>query len=115
MLGHLDEVFPGVGVALAFPQDGGDVVGDVAGKAVQTVALDEGHHVVFEREEIVRTHSQASHSRRCGRVGVENVESCGRGIGNREKGRELGDGMGRVTGYSLESTAIQEECLLARF
>ena len=35
VLGHLHKVFPCVGVALALPDDGRDVLGDVAGEAVQ--------------------------------------------------------------------------------
>ena len=69
MLGHLHKVFPRVGIAAAFPEDGGNVFGDVAGKAVQTVAFNEGHHVVFQREQIIGAHSQATYSRRWGRGG----------------------------------------------
>ena len=29
------------------------------GRRAETVALDEGHHVVFQREQIVRAHGQA--------------------------------------------------------
>ena len=47
MLRHLDEVLPRVGIVLALPHNGGDVLGNVAGQAVNAVALDEGHHVVF--------------------------------------------------------------------
>ncbi len=53
VLGHLDKVFPRVGIVLALPDDGGNVVGDVAGQAMQTVTFNKGHHVVFQREEIV--------------------------------------------------------------
>ena len=57
MLGHFHEVFPGVGVVFALPEDGGDVFGDVSGQAPHTVALDEGHHVVFQREKIICAHT----------------------------------------------------------
>ena len=49
VLGHLHKVFPCVGVALALPHNGGNVLGDVAGQAFEAVALDKGHHVVFQR------------------------------------------------------------------
>jgi hypothetical protein len=48
--GHFDKVFPRVGIAFAFPHDGGDVFGDVARKTDEAVPLDEGHHVVFQRQ-----------------------------------------------------------------
>ncbi len=55
-LGVLDEVFPAVGIVL-LEDDGGDFFGDVAVEAAHAVAGDEGHHVVFERDEIVGLHS----------------------------------------------------------
>jgi len=50
VLGHLDKIFPGVGVVIAFPYDGRNVLGYVAGEAVHTMTFNEGHHVVFEGE-----------------------------------------------------------------
>ncbi len=54
--GVLDEVLPGVGVVV-FEDDGGDFFGDVSIEAAHAVAGDEGHHVVFERDEIIRLHA----------------------------------------------------------
>ena len=49
VLGHLDKVFPCVGVAVSFPNNGRDVLSDVTREAVHSVTFDEGHHVVFQR------------------------------------------------------------------
>jgi hypothetical protein len=59
VLGHLHKIFPCVGVASTLPNNGGDVLGDVTGKSFKAVALDKGHHVVFQREEVVDIHSLA--------------------------------------------------------
>ena len=57
MLRHLDKIFPCVGIAAAFPQDGGNVVRNVTGEAMEAVTLDEGHHVVFQRKKIIFAHT----------------------------------------------------------
>ena len=49
-LGHLDEVFPRIGIGFAFPHNGGNIFGDVARKTDETVSLNEGHHIVFQRQ-----------------------------------------------------------------
>jgi len=49
VLGHLDKVFPCVGVAAALPDNGGYVLSDVTREAVHSVTFNEGHHVVFQR------------------------------------------------------------------
>ena len=59
VLGHLHEVFPRIGIVFAFPHDRGNVFRDVARKTDETVAFNEGHHIVFQRQQIVRAHSQA--------------------------------------------------------
>ena len=56
------------------PKNGRNVFGDIAGQAAHAVALDEGHHVVFQRKQIIRAHV-SRHFRRCGRVGCQ---GCGK-------------------------------------
>ena len=75
MLGHLHKVFPGVGIVPPLPQNRGNVLGYVAGETAQAVTLDEGHHVVFKREQIICTHSQALIFADAGGLGSKNVES----------------------------------------
>src|SRR5262249_37667973 len=53
--GVFDKVLPAVGVFF-FEDDGGDVFGDERTKAAHAVAGDEGHHVILERNKIVRLH-----------------------------------------------------------
>ena len=44
---------------MALPEDGRNVLGDIARQAAQAMALDKGHHVVFQRKQIILAHSQA--------------------------------------------------------
>ena len=53
--GVLDEVLPSIGV-IFFEDDGGNVFGDKRTETAHSVAGDEGHHIVFERDKIVRLH-----------------------------------------------------------
>ena len=50
VFGHFHKIFPRVGIAFAFPHDRGNVFGDVSGKPDETVTLNEGHHIVFQRQ-----------------------------------------------------------------
>jgi (2Fe-2S) ferredoxin len=52
----LDEVLPAVGIVF-FEDDCGDLFGDERTETAHAVAGDEGHHVVLERDKIVRLHS----------------------------------------------------------
>ena len=71
VLGHLHKVFPCVGIAAALPEDGGNVLGDVAGQALQAVALNKGHHVVFQREQVIGSHRQTPILADGGGVGMQ--------------------------------------------
>src|SRR5262249_45818638 len=53
-LGQLDEIFPGVGILAALPNDVGDLLRHQPKKPLHPMALDEGGHVVFESVQIVR-------------------------------------------------------------
>ena len=46
-----DEVLPAIGIVGVVPEDGGNLFADVGGNAAESVAGDEGHHIVFEREQ----------------------------------------------------------------
>ncbi len=65
MFRHLHEVFPRIGIALAVPQHRRDVFGYEPRQAAHAMALNEGHHVVFQRKKIVFAHVQRFIPRRC--------------------------------------------------
>ena len=59
VLGELDEILPAIGVVGAMPHDGLDfILGGVAMETAHAVAFNEGHHVVFQVDEIVGGHIQ---------------------------------------------------------
>ena len=58
-----------VGIVFVFPQDAWQVFRDESGQAAHGVAFNEGHHVVFERDQIVGVHREASIVADAGRDG----------------------------------------------
>ena len=75
-LGVLDEVLPAVGVVV-LEDDGGDFFGDVAVEAAHAVAGDEGDHVVFERDEIIRLHQACIVSEKARGGSLRRATKCG--------------------------------------
>jgi len=53
--GVLDEVLPAVGIVF-FKDDGGNFFTNERRETAHAVASNEGHHIVFERDKIVRLH-----------------------------------------------------------